>query len=130
MNEKFRKALNWVNTHKKGIAIGVTATAAIIGLMVIIKKCEEGDLDTEKIQELVDKDLLDKNAAIAAWKENGGEELSKQLLEKFKDLYEFAKEHGIAVNGMFGFAGDDEFNNEFCDFEIWKDSVMVEYFSN
>lgn len=134
MNEKLEKAKNWAWEHKKGIAIGVGVTAAVIGIAVLLKKCADSDLECEGIQDLVDKEAMEKALSkievIEAWKENDGEELRDRVLEKLKDLHEFAKEHDFVLNGMFGFGPDTEFDKEFCDFEIWNDNVMVEYFSN
>lgn len=130
MNEKLENVKNWAWEHKKGIAIGVGVTAAIIGIAVLLKKCYDSDLEAAGIQDILDKEAIDRNEVIETWKENGGEALSDQVLEKLKDLHEFAKENNFVLNGMFGFGPDTEFNKEFCDFEIWKDSVMVEYFSN
>lgn len=130
MNEKLKNAKEWAWKHKKGIAIGVGVTAAIIGIAVLLKKCADSDLEAAGIQDLLDKEAMDKHAVIEAWKENGGEELREQVLEKLKDLHEFTKENNFVLNGIFGFGPDAEFDKEFCDLEFWKDSVMVEYFAN
>lgn len=135
MNEKLKNAWDWMKAHKKGIAIGAGVTASVILIAVLLKKCADSDIEADQIQDILDKEVTDKKVLedvdelIKTWKENGGDELKGSVIDKLRDLHEFAKENGFCVGILPSSFGIGEFEDSCMDIEFFQGDVMVDEFT-